>query len=85
MINSCMKMQQPVSIDELYKKARYMLLYCHTGYHLIPYGNLRNPRKHYAIKDWGSFVIIDTTIEVHSVYSAYDRIEIPKYAPFNHS
>lgn len=77
-----MKMKQPESIDELYEKARFLLLYCYTSVKLNSYGNLRNPRKYYAIKAWGNFVIMDTNVKS---YNIDNRIEIPKYAPFNHS
>lgn len=77
-----MKMKQPESIDELYEKAHFLLLYCYTSAKLNSYGNLHNPRGYYAIKAWGNFVIMDTTVKF---YNIDNRIEIPKYAPFNHS
>ena len=75
-----MKMQQPVTIDELYEKARYLLLCCYTSYNFVSYGKLHNPRRYYVVKDWGSLVIMDTTAATHCVYTPYNRMEIPKYA-----
>jgi hypothetical protein len=77
------EMKQPESINELYEKARFILLYCYTSVHLpYPYGNIHNPHRYYSIKAWGNFVIMDTTVKS---YNIDNRIEIPKYAPFNHS
>lgn len=75
-------MQYPKDIDELYKKARFLLLYYYVSTHLAPHGNLYNPRGYYTVKDWGNFVIMDTNVKS---YNIDNRIEIPKYAPFNHT
>lgn len=80
-----MKMKQPKSIDELYRKARYILLYCYVNTNHTSCGNPYNPRRFYVVKDWGSFIIKDNTIEALNKKTPLERIEIPKYALFNHS
>ena len=78
-------MKQPKSIDELYRKARYILLYCYVNTNHTSCGNPYNPRRFYVVKDWGSFIIKDNTIEALNKKTPLERIEIPKYALFNHS
>ena len=79
-----MKMKQPTSINELYKKARFMILCYQVNINFNFYGNPCIPRKSYEVRDYGNFVIMDTTKKAQITH-LINRIEIPKYAPFNHS
>lgn len=72
-------MQYPKNIDELYKGARYLLL-THkllVNANLDSRGNLHSTYGWVKINKYGCLMIYDK-------FDTY-RIEIPKYAPFNHT
>lgn len=73
-----MKMKQPESIDELYEGARYFILtrtVCMAS--MVFVGNMHSTREWIKVNSYGSLVIYNK--------SRSFRLEIPKYAPFNHT
>lgn len=69
-------MKEPETLDELYRKARIALLYCKLNINFNFYGNLHASYRSYAIRDWGSFIIMDYTKRTGIRIGT----EIPKYA-----
>ena len=76
MKNTNHKDREPASISELYRKSRSILLVHKIDVNFNLYGNMHS-QEVIEISNWGSFIIRDTNKTF--------RIEIPKYAPFNHS
>lgn len=74
--------KEPANVNELYKKARFLLLYCQIDINFKSYGNLHTPHRFFEVNNWGNLVIRDINV---NDYNANLRIEIPKYAPFNYS
>lgn len=70
------KDKEPASVSELYRKFRFILLAHKIDVNFCLYGNPYS-QEIIEISNWGSFIIRD----MNKTF----RIEIPKYAPFNHS
>lgn len=70
------KDREPASVHELYRKSRSILLVHRIDFNCCLYG-CPHSQEVIEISNWGSFIIRDID---HTF-----RIEIPKYAPFNHS
>lgn len=70
------KNREPPSVNELYRKSCSILLVHKIDVNFNLYGNIHS-QEVIEISNWGSFIIKDTDKTF--------RIEIPKYAPFNHT
>ena len=68
--------KKPVNIDELYKNSCSILVTHKIDHNFCLYGNPCSPEV-IEISNWESFIIRDRNQTF--------RIEIPKYAPFNHN
>jgi hypothetical protein len=71
-------MKQPENINELYKDARYIILtrtVCMASLTFV--GNQHSTREWLQVNDYGSLIVYNK--------SRSFRLEIPKYAPFNHT
>lgn len=75
-----MKMKEPKNIDELYKNARFLLLYCQVDVCFKSYGNLNTPHRIYSVHKWGNFVIMETTFSNRYTDSLINALEIPRNA-----
>lgn len=70
------KDREPASVSELYRKSRSILLVHKIDVNFCLYG-CPYSQEVIEISNWGSFIIRDKNQTF--------RVEIPKYAPFNHS
>lgn len=70
------KDREPASVSELYRKSRSILLVHKIDVNFHLYGNPYS-QEVIEISHWGSFIVRDKDRTF--------RIEIPKYAPFNHT
>lgn len=70
------KDKEPASVSELYRKSCFILLAHRIDCNFCLYGKPHS-QEVIEISNWGSYIIRDKD---HTF-----RLEIPKYAPFNHT
>ena len=70
------KNREPASINELYRKSCFILPVHRIDFNFCLYGSPHS-QEVIEISNWGSFIIRDRDRTF--------RVEIPKYAPFNHT
>jgi hypothetical protein len=77
-MRSISMMKQPKNINELYQGARYIILtrtVCAASFAFV--GNMHSTCEWLQVNDYGSLIVYNK--------SRSFRLEIPKYAPFNHT